>query len=831
MKILCNGIKNEGLIMMKLSDHGKTALIWHDEEISYSKLLENIRAFEGLYRVLPGDRVAIFAENCPEWIYSFFSAWGHHAIAVPLDAGLPADDISFIIDDCRPSVVFCSSQTVPVLEKALFRIGDYHPDIIVLDSVNMAQTKGMKGRVSQEADNDEVAAILYTSGTTGNPKGVMLTYNNLLACINGISKLNMIKPEDRFLALLPFHHIFPLQGTVIAPLYIGSTSIIIKTLASDEIIAAMQKHKPTMFLGVPRLYEMFHRALMLKVNSSISGRLLFHLSRTVGNSAFSKILFARVQSAFGGSVHTYLTGGAKLDRTVDRDLRALGFKLVEGYGLTETSPLVAFNPFNAVRPGSVGLVMEGVTARIVDGEVVVKGPNIMKGYYNRPDENSRRLRDGWFYTGDKGEFDTDGYLYITGRCDEMIVLPSGKNINPEEIEERILGLSPIISEIGIMQQEGRLVALVLPDFDILNRENILNFIENIRDLIVERYNSTAASFKRISQVIFISEPLPRTRLGKLKRFLMESVSEKKAPPSSYQNPSFDEYNIIRSFIEALTGRSIMPSDHIFLDIGLDSLDRLQLSVYIEKTFGIQTTAINYMKFPTVLSLAEFVRDNKTRMEQSSIEWEQIISRESREKITPGNTLVQLRTFIGPVLSLYHRLQVEGLENIPEQPCIFAANHQSYMDVPMIIQALPRRLLSKTFFLAKEKPVYHNSIVKLLTRGTNTIMIDTNGDLQKSLIKLTAVLRSGCSVVIFPEGTRTRTGALGEFKKTFSIISKALSVPVVPVAIDGTYRLMRYGSIFPKQGKIKLTFLSPVYSEQIDFSEIAKNVRQSIFQVL
>jgi long-chain acyl-CoA synthetase len=593
----------------------------------------------------------------------------------------------------------------------------------------------------------------------------------------------------------------------------------------------MQKHRPTVFLGVPRLYEMFHRALMLKVNSSIPGRLLFHFCRAIGNVVLSRMVFAGIHRAFGGSVHAYLTGGASLDRKVDQDLRALGFKLVEGYGLTETSPLVAFNPFGAIRPGSVGPVMEGVEVRIISGEVAVRGPNVMKGYYNRPEDTARRLREGWFFTGDKGEFDSKGYLHLKGRTDEMIVLPSGKNIDPEEIEKNILDLTPMISEIGIMQEDGRLIALVHPDFDMLRRENILNFVENIRTMISEKYNATAAGFKRISKVIFVREPLPRTRLGKLKRYLMHGVSERKNMPSHEQAQSFEELSMIKSFIENLTGQNLSQSDHILLDIGLDSLERLQLSLYIEKVFGIRMSESDYMKYTTLLGLSEYIRDNKSRIEKTPSGDGHIFAQKGHERILPGKVLSCMGAFFFPLLRFYHRLKVDGPGNIPEGPCIFAVNHQSYLDVFIIIRALPRSFLEKTFFLAKDKKAYHNSLVRFLMTGANMIIIDEKSDIQVTLAKLATVLSSGFCVVIFPEGKRTRNGELGDFKKTFSIISKELGVPVVPVAIDGTYALMPYGSMFPRPGRVRLNFLKPVTPEMSDYQEIAKTVRQSISEVL
>jgi long-chain acyl-CoA synthetase len=809
---------------MKIIDHNNTAIIWDDREISYAELVKNIRLFEGLYHAEPGERIGIFAENSPEWIYAFFSAWGRRCVAVPLDAGLPAEDISYILDDCKPAIIFCSSQTRSVLEKALSLVGSYAPHVIVFEEIYFS---GEPVEQIEEADHDEVAVIIYTSGTTGNPKGVMLSYNNLLTCINGIQRLGMITAGDRILGLLPFHHIFPLQGTIIAPLYTGSTSILVKSLVAQEILDTMQKHRPTMFLGVPRLYEMFHGGLMAKVNASMAGKLLFRLSRSIDSLVFSRLLFAKVQRAFGGSVRAYLTGGAKMDEKVAGNLRALGFKLVEGYGLTETAPLVAFNPFDAVRPGSVGLVMEGIEVKIVDGEVAVKGPNVMKGYYNRPAETSEKIRGGWFFTGDRGEFDDDGYLYITGRCDEMIVLPSGKNVDPEEIEKRILGLSPLISEIGIIQQDGRLVALVLPDFNVLRNEKIANFMEKIREMVAEKYNATAAGFKRISQVTVIREPLPKTRLGKLKRYLMRDIAENREPAGSMQAPSFKEYSIVASYVEKLTDRKVYAGDDFFLDAGMDSLDMLQLSVFIENTFGIPPAEIDYGRFPTVLKLSEFIRDRKTKIDHTEIDWKRILGQDMPGAVETGRALNMLKNIMAALLPLYHRLKVAGLEYLQEGPCIFAANHQSFLDVFMLMRALPHRILAKTFFLAKDKSLYHNRFARFITRRSNIIMMDVGGDLKNVLLKIAAVIRSGCNIVIFPEGSRTRTGDMGEFKKTFAVISRELGVPIVPVTIDGPYKLMPHGSTFPLPGKISLKFLSPVYPESDDYSIIAEEVKQMI----
>jgi len=492
----------------------KTAFIYDDSETSYGELIDTIGTYSAILSVNRGDRVLLFSENRPEWIYAFYASWDQGGVNVPVDAGIETENLRYIVNDCDPAIIFCSAGTV---DRALAAVEGARrkPEIIVFENIEYAK----EGKpVSLEAgDPTALAVIVYTSGTTGDPKGVMLTYDNLVSNIESLVKLEMFKPADRILGLLPFHHILPLQGIVIAPFFIGATVVYVKNLVAEAILEACQKHRVTMFLGVPRLYELFHTGIMKKVNANPVTRLLFRLARRINSRKFGHALFGAVHRRFGGHVHAFLTGGAKMDENVARDLWSMGFRLVEGYGLTETSPLLAFNPYGNIKLGSVGLPLRGSEVRIMEDEVVVRGRNVMKGYYNKPAETERAMRGGWFHTGDTGRFDGDGYLYLTGRKDEMIVLPNGKNINPEEIENRILRMSPMIKEIAVLQNEGQLTALILPDLASFTAEEIRNVLETLKWKVIDRYNSTVAGYKKILNFTLLKEELPKTRLGKMKQ--------------------------------------------------------------------------------------------------------------------------------------------------------------------------------------------------------------------------------------------------------------------------------------------------------------------------
>jgi long-chain acyl-CoA synthetase len=812
-----------------LKDHGKTALIFEDGHIDYARILAGVDAYARAFRLRRGARACLYAQNCPGWIYALYAIWLHGGIAVPLDFTAPVQDLSFILGDATPAVIFSTRDGLPVIRRAV-RAARIKTRIIILENIPVLPQA--TGREVTTADMDRIAVIMYTSGTTGRPKGVMLSFDNLMASIQGIASLGMLTREDIMLGLLPFHHIFPFQGAVLAPLYLGATIALVKNLTPDEILKTLQKHGVTMFLGVPKLYELFHRALMGRVRANPVARVLHVLARGTGNVRINRALFGKVHAAFGGHVHSYLTGGAMMDHTVMRDLQGLGFRLVEGYGLTETAPLVAFNPVRKIRPGSVGKPLAGTEVRLVDGEIAVRGRNVMRGYYRRPRETAARLRDGWFYTGDLGRFDRDGYLYIMGRKDDMIVLPSGKNVDPEEVEKKIRAISPLVKDIGVMQKDGRLLAVIQPDFSMLKKENVVNVLETLKWKVLDRYNASVASYKRILRFTLVRNDLPRTRLGKIKRFMLAQFISEKVPDAGGEGePAFREYRVLAGFLEKQSGMRVRRNHHLEFDLGLDSLAMVELMAFIESAFGIPPGERLIASHPTVGDLAEAVRTQGTRAVRSVMDWRHILSEHVQFTVPrQGRVFMALRKIARPVFMVYFRLKFRGLEHLPDSPFIITPNHQSLLDAMILSVILPDRVLSRTYFVARES-LRKSRIVRFFIERGNVIFINIESDLRGALQRAAAVLKAGSNLVIFPEGHRSRDGRVGQFKKAFAILSAELGIPVIPVAIRGTYRVMEHTRVFPRPGLIEFEFCRPEYPGHRDYQSFAERIRGIVKKIV
>ena len=804
-------------------------MIFKDQKIDYNQLINKVNSFSTL---LPSDnlsKVAIFSENRFEWVYTFYSVWIKKAIAVPIDFMSSAEDVAFILNDCKPEVIVYSNTTKDVCEKAIEQL-NHKIEKINLDEIKIEGSN--TSATFPEPNPNETAVIIYTSGTTGLPKGVMLSYDNLLVNIEAVSTdVNIYTSNDRVMILLPLHHIFPLMGTLIIPLSVGGTIVFSPSMASEDIMATLQQ-EITIIIGVPRLYNLIRKGIREKINKSGLAKLLFKIAQKINSLSFSRKIFGSVQRKFGGKIKYMVSGGAALDKEVAKDYLTLGFEILEGFGMTECAPMITFTRPGRVLPGSAGEPLKTNEVKVIDGEIVNRGRNVMQGYYNRPEETAAILKDGWLYSGDLGYLDDDNRIFITGRKKEIIVLSNGKNINPEEIENKILSMSDVITEIGVFEKSDMLHAVIYPDYQKAKQLGIENVEEMLKWQVIDKYNQSVTPYKKVMKFSLIKEPLPRTRLLKLKRFLLpqlEKVAKEKL--ESITEPTFQEYSLIKEFLQQQKEITVHPSDHLEIDLALDSLDKVNLGVYLESNFGVKLTEAELVGYPNIVKLAEIIRDKKTKLSVEAIDWSKIF-KERLDLELPKSWFTHniMKNAAKLFLKIYFRLKGEGLENIPEAPFILAPNHQSFFDGLFVAVFLKNKLMKQTFFYAKEKHV-KNKLLKFVAAKSNVIVMDLT-DLKTSLQKMAEVLKRGRNIIIFPEGTRTQNGEIGDFKKTFAILSRELNVPVVPVAINGAYDAFPRGTFFPKPWKkINIKFLKPIMPENHSYDSLKEIVQSKVSEQL
>jgi len=380
----------------------RLALVDFDNKhINYIDLIDNIKYFSEYVVELEKEKFGLIVmENRPEWIYSFFAIWDKKSAGIALDANSNSGEILYVLEDSHPNVIFCSNETEKTIFEAVEKYSSKNTvkiinvDKITVEHEKMNTIKNMQFEL-ENPTGDETAAMLYTSGTTGSPKGVMLSFNNLNTEMEGLYEKRIFDYRDQILAILPFHHVLPLTASVL---------------------------------------------LMLKYQTSIV--FVDKMMSNVKSLKIKRKVFAKVHKKFGGHLDFIVVGGAKMDPEISRFYETLGFYALEGYGLTETAPVIAVNSKKERKIGTVGKKLNNIEIKIVDEELWVKGPIVMKGYYNKPDKTAEVItEDGWFKTGDLATIDEEGYVTIRGRKNTMIVLSNGKNIDPETLENRVIAQS------------------------------------------------------------------------------------------------------------------------------------------------------------------------------------------------------------------------------------------------------------------------------------------------------------------------------------------------------------------------------------------------------
>lgn len=812
--------------MKFVKDYNKTAIIYDGKEISYKEAIVKSKIFSQEFPIENEDKVIIFMENRPELLYSFLGTWDKSGTCVCLDASLSGEELVYYINDSDSKYIYTSKGNLPKVQKAL-EISRKTLGIAVVDEI---EDKEFDGELVINAPAPEnVALMLYTSGTTGNPKGVMLKFDNILINVEGLDKYNMFVQEDIVLALLPMHHIFPLLGSGVIPLAKGATIVFLKEMSSQAMVDAFQKYKVTMMIGVPRLWEMLHQKIMEKINASKITKGIFKLAEKIDNVSFSKKIFKKVHDNFGGNLRFFVSGGSKLDPKIARDFLTLGIKICEGYGMTETAPMISFTPLNEIMPGSAGKILPGIEVKIADdGEIIARGRNVMKGYYKRPEATAETIdKDGWIHTGDLGEIKND-YLYVTGRKKEMIVLSNGKNINPIEIEQWIMGKTNLIQEIVVAEIDSVLTAVIYPNFQKISEEKVTNIKETLKWGVIDSYNGKAPNYKKILDIRIVQEEMPKTKIGKIRRFMIpEMLKGKDNENIVIEEPKFEEYTMLKDYLVKVKKKPVTPFAHIELDLGMDSLDMVELLTYLESTFGIKASEELIIENSTVEKLAEYIKENRGENVIEEVNWKEYLNKDIDVEFPKSNIVTKIgKAILWIVFKLYIRVKKEGAENITTDPVIYAGNHQSFLDAFLFNHVVPTNVLNNVYYLAKVKH-FSKGYMKTLGENSNVILVDINKNLGEVLQTLAMVLRSGKSVAIFPEGARTRDGKMLEFKKAFAILAKELNIPIVPFGIKGAFEAFPSNSKFPKSSNVEIRFFERIEPKDMSYEEIVEKTRDCI----
>ncbi len=783
------------------------------------------------------DRVALWAENSPEWAMAYLGIYLAGAVVVPLDAQYTEREVRTILDFAGCKLLLCNK-----LKKAI--AGTLLPDTSTIDEDTPLFT-GPPGEVIPRRP-EELLAVIFTSGTTGDPKGVCLSVENIYSNLQGILKLNLVSSRDSLLALLPFHHSYALITSILIPLAVGGSATLCASLRGPDIIAAMRETKITVVLGVPKLFEGFDRAILDRVRRASSFKqrafgFLTGISRKVRRGTGlnpGKIFFRSIHRTFGKSFRFFVSGGAKLDPAITERFLDLGIRIVEGYGLTETAPVVSFNPINRIKPGTVGVPLSGIEVKIDSpnsegvGEIIVRGPNVMQGYDRRPEETAQVILNGWFHTGDLGFIDADGYISITGRVKEVIVLSSGKNIYPEDVE-RHYEKSPIVKEVCVMPVElsdgrvDRLCAVVVPDFDELRRIKATSVHDTIHQEITT-LSQGLPTYMRVTDLKIVTNEFPRTRLGKLRRAEIRRMVFDEIPESVTILSPADQALLTVPLADRLLARirdltgykgEILPGHNLELDLGIDSLSRVELGVILEQEFGMTIPPDQVIDVNTVGDLLRRLSGDMVRTNGRS-SWREILQNPVLPPLTELFNLQRGYLRRGGLNLLRHTavalsrqlfpMDIRGLKNLPADGAfLLCPSHSSLIDSVLVYMVLPDPLMEKTFFLGAAE-YFESSLMRWLGRAGRVIPTATADTVLFSLRRAAEVLRMGSSVCIFPEGHITRDGYLQRPRPGAAILACELGVPIVPVLVRGTYEILSYAHPGFRFKPVGLTFGEPIF---------------------
>jgi long-chain acyl-CoA synthetase len=829
-----------------LSDARGDFLVYDDgfrsRSHSYADLAGAARGFAGRVHELgarKGDKVIFWSENRPEWIVAFWGCLLRGVVVVPIDYRASPDFLARVAGIVGAKLVLVGQDVPPFTAAINAPVWKLHE----LDWTSLTAVQDVR-LPALEIGRDDVAEIIFTSGATADPKGVVITHRNVLANIVPVER-EVLKYRKwgtpffplRFLNLLPLSHMFGQAMATFIPPMLPGVVVFMRGYNPGEVVEQIARRRISVLVSVPKILDVL-KDHVERAFPDESARAAGRLRPDAPKEHFTRRWwrYRRVHRAFGLKFWAFIVGAAPLEPALEAFWSELGFVVVQGYGLTETAPIVTLNHPFGTKKGSVGKAIAGVQMKIApDGEILVRGENVTSGYFNAAEETARAFEDGWFHTGDIGEIGQDGQLYIRGRKKEMIVTPEGLNVFPEDVERVVAGI-PGVKDAAVvgapLGSEERVHAVLVfkggaaPD----------------TDAVVRQANAALADHQKIRRAVVWPEPeLPRTEgTRKLKRavvrdWLLGGGTKPQAVPAGS--------DALGALIAKYAGRSDLSPETTLEELGLSSLERVELMVALEDAFqtrideGAFSEARNMGQLRTLVEQAA-TSDTAPAEPVDFPEW-------TRSWWARAFRRVHLPIWVLPLARTFAWLRIEGREHLQnlDGPVIFASNHQSFMDGPVIMAALPRRwrysvapAMGKEMFAAHFFPAEHGRAA-WLTNSLNYYLAvlffnafplpQREAGARQTLRYIGELLADGTSVLIFPEGRRSEDGQIDHFRPGIGMIGSRLGVPIVPVRLDGVHKVLPVGWRMARPGRVQVRFGAPLRLVGDDYEALAKQVEAAV----
>ncbi len=810
-----------------------------NEQYTYADLRElatRAAGFLAANGIKPGSRVMLVSHNAPEWGMSYFGVLKAGASCIPVDPESSTEEIvNFARAGEAGGIILSQKMTEehPQLRQRLTEEG-IASQMWTFDEVFAIpdeQTEDERlALLPSRVTAQSLASLIFTSGTTGRPKGVMLSHRNLTSMVSMLSSVFDMSTKDGVLSVLPLHHTFEFSTGFLTPLSRGAQITYLPELTGDALAKAIKNGHVTGMVGVPALWELLHRRIknklyersdligktadgLIKANAWLRDKTPFNLG---------PLAFYPIHEGLGGRIRYFISGGSALSEKIQKDFQGLGFTILEGYGLTEASPVLTVTRPDKLLTGSVGRPLPGVEVRIADpdasgvGEVIARGPNVMLGYYSDEAATRSALVERWLYTGDLGKLDDDGNLYLVGRSKEIIVDTNGKNVYPDELEE-IYSNSPYVKElsiVGLADGLGEKVAcLVVADdeYDIaLSRDELRRQVE-------EHFRDVSASlpyYKRVKVLQFTEDELPRTATRKVKRSEIVTIlqaletSEKSEGAAERATDSMSRWLI--DIVATVSNRatSDISLNSRLSDLGFDSLMFVELAGAIENAGGSLMAPERLNEVQDVRELAGVV--SRRPISAGATPGQDATRSAGRldvDEIAIPSFVQSAGNKAGDFLQkvLYDRLletHYEGRSNIPPHTnFIVAANHTSHLDMGLTKMALGEA--GKDMVVLAAADYFFDTKYKraVIENFTNLVPMERSGSLRQSLRHARSFLDRGYNALIFPEGTRSLTGEMADFKPVIGYLALHAGVGILPIFLYGTHDAMPKGSTVIKSRKV------------------------------